>query len=167
MLKKLSCILLLLMSMGFVGAERVLGQTHAPYVVKTDPKTPFRYVIVKGVSEVQQLNADATDGEDMVILMEDRSFNEKNLTKLFALLRARYPNRFLYAEVYTTLDAILTPEEADQLVMNGPIDNYRKFKYAFYILNGFGEWFRYGQPGQKEKEVTLSTPEEVKAKIKY
>jgi hypothetical protein len=121
-------------------------------------KVPFRYVIVAGVSEVEKYKEQVRPA--LVVLMDDSAFSEANLIKLFELIGQRYAGSdFLSVDVFTSLKAIRTPEENDKLALWGPIENYRQYKYAFFVRNGYGEWFVYSIPGRvKEKEVWLKKP---------
>lgn len=120
-------------------------------------RSPFRYVIISGVSDIEKLVNSDEESLDIVVLMEDKAFNEKNLIILFDLLSERFRERpALGVEVYTTLEAIRTPEEYDREDLYGPIENYKKFKWAIYNRNGNGEYFSYGMPGLfNEKYVVI------------
>jgi len=118
-------------------------------------------VIVAGVSEIEKSVNQVRPS--LVVLLDDGAFTEPNLITLFELIGRRYSSEpSLSVDVFTSLKAIRTPEENDALPLWGPIEDYRRFKYAFFVRNGYGEWFTYGIPGRvKEKEVRLkmSAPE--------
>lgn len=141
------------------------GQTDAPSRTEKSPDTRFRYVIVKGVSEIEEFVNSDPDDLSIEVLMEDRAFSEKNLKILFRLLGDRYKSKkALSIDVFTSLDAILTPEENDRQPLKGPISDYRKYKFAFYVRNGFGERFSYGIPGkQREKCVVIASASDGKS----
>jgi hypothetical protein len=125
-------------------------------------KSPFRYIIVSGVTEIEKYsNNDDGENFSMVVLIEDKAFNEKNLRILYNLLDKRFnQSPGLYVEVYTSLNAIRTPEEYEHINNVGPIDNYFKYKWAFFIRNGYGKWFEYGIPKiVEEKRVEIGTCE--------
>lgn len=105
------------------------------------------------------------ENTDIEVLMEDRAFNERNLRILFQILSERFNEKSgLSVEVYTSLDAIRTPEENENIDLKGPIDNYEDYKYAFYFRNGFGEYFQYGIPNRVfRKDVFMKAPPSVQS----
>lgn len=139
-------------------ASFVFGE-HPSYSPERSKSTPFRYVIVMGTSEIERY-INQSGNTDIEVLMEDKAFNEKNLIILFNLLSSRFTEKpGLSVNVFTSLDAILTPEENDGLGLKGPVADYEKFKYAFFNRNGYGEYFRYGIPGKvKDKRVVMKEP---------
>lgn len=128
-------------------------------------RSPFRYVIISGVSELEQYVNENPENTDIEVLMEDRAFNERNLRILFQILSERFKEKSgLSVEVYTSLDAIRTPEENESIDLKGPIDNYEKYKYAFYTRNGYGEHFQYGIPNRVfRKDVFMKAPPSVQS----
>lgn len=110
-------------------------------------RSPFRYVIVADVTDLQKYINRGDSTRDLVVLIEENAFNEKNLTELFILLGKRFNDRpALFVHVTTSMEAIRTPEEYDQLSLGGGLDdNQYEFKHAFYSRNGYGEqyWYRY------------------------
>ncbi len=94
----------------------------------------------------------------MDVLMDDEAFSEKNLITLFKLLNDRFADRpTLFVNVYTSLDAVRTPEEYDRTDLAGPSEDYFKYKWASFSRNGNGERFRYGIPNSvKSKEVIIN-----------
>lgn len=115
--------------------------------VESDGK--FRYVIIADTSEIQQFVNDNRDSRDIVVLMEDAKFNEENLKTLFFLLSKRYSDRtVLFARVYTSLEAIPTPEEYDMMDLYGPVENYRKYKNAYFSRGLRGNIIHYEIPGK-------------------
>jgi hypothetical protein len=112
-------------------------------------RSRFRYVIVSGVTELEQYVNRNPQRLNIEVLLEDGAFNEGNLRCLFQLLSNRFTDRRgLYVWVYTTLDAIKTPEENDRSDLKGPINNVEKFKHAFFGRNDkCDSWFSYSIPG--------------------
>lgn len=98
-------------------------------------RSPFRYVIVAGVSELEKyVNRFPNEILHLEVLIEDKAFNEKDLTTLFELLNKRFPPpTVLMIHVYTSLEAIRTPEENENTNLKGPIDNYFDYKNALFI----------------------------------
>ena len=138
-------LILLLLSMSARGQK-----------VPEEYRSPFRYVIVAGVSATDKY-ANEQLPLNMIVLMDDKAFNEGNLRTLFTLIAKRYPEApQLSVDVYTTLDAIMTPEESDHADLWGAVAGYQRFKYAFLSKNGHGEYFSYGIPGKlKETKVWI------------
>ena len=126
-----------------------------------DRRITFRYTVVADTSDVQKyVNEGLKEGKDyrsIVILMEDTAFSLENLKTLFALLSRRYSDRTgLYARVFTSLDAIPTPEEYDKMSLYGPLENYRKYKNAYFSRDARGNFITYEIPGViGPKEVFL------------
>lgn len=99
----------------------------------------------------------------MDILMDARQLNEKNLIKVFELIKQRFPTPLrLMIDVHTSLATIETPEENEMLKDS---DDSRfghirfKYKRAFYMRFENGrEGFSYStslSPFYKEKNVVL------------
>lgn len=124
---------------------------------QNDTRSPFRYVIVSDVTELQKRVNDNPHYWELEVLMEDKAFNEKNLNELFTLLSKRFSARpGLFVNVFASMEALQTPEEYDRAILWGLKENYRDYKYAIFSRNGYGERFTYGIPGLVEhKEVTI------------
>ena len=138
--------ILLLMMFGVAAGQQIPNPTaKAPSDDLEQPQ--FRYVIIAGVSKAEKYANRGPHYYIMDVLMEDKAFNEKNLTLLFRLLSRRFSDRpGLFINVYTSLDAIRTPEEYDATDLAGPRDDYHKYKFAFFLRNASGESYRYGIP---------------------
>ncbi len=123
-------------------------------------RSPFRYVIVAGVSRIEKYVNENKESLYLEVLMEDKAFNEKNLRCLFEFLSKRFTERSgLTVDVYTSLHAINTPEENDHRDLKGPISRIHKYKNAFYFRNGdkCDERFEYSIPNNVEnKRVYLN-----------
>jgi len=109
-------------------------------------KSPFRYVVVRDTSEIQRY-VNEPDRASLEVLLDEPAFTEKNLLQLFKLLAERYREPLVHIWLFTSLDAIRTPEEWDRTNLWGPVENYAKYKYAVFIRDGNGERFIYGIPG--------------------
>ena len=124
-------------------------------------RAPFRYVIVEGVSKLEKYVNDDPDNLYFEVLMEDQAYTEKNLILLFRMLSARFVERpGLSIYVYTSLSAIRTPEENEDIDLLGPVENYENYKYASFNRNGYGEYFDYGIPGKVRHKLV-----EIKGKL--
>ena len=138
----------------------VLESVAAPTEDDSKVRSPFRYVIVAGVSRIEKYVNENKESLDLEVLMEDKAFNEDNLRCLFQFLSKRFTERpGLAVYVYTTLDVIDTPEENDHRDLKGPVSKYTRYKHAFYFRNGekCDERFDYSIPGLlKNKRVYLS-----------
>lgn len=134
-------------------AQDVGGKnTKHPSTQVVNNRSPFRYIIVAGVSEIDQY-VNSYGVRTFEVLMEDRAFNKENLITLFKLIGNRYrDNQFLAINVYTSLDAIRTPEEWDEAGLWGPIDGYKNFKFASFDRNLAGEYFSYSIPGKVSRK---------------
>ena len=150
----------ILVSMLVTFCTMVAQTGEANYVTDRNPKTPFRYVIVNGVSEIEQFVNENPQAHSFEVLMEDRAFNEKNLKTLFKLLSTRFSRKGGFsASVYTSMYAIFTPEERDSQSMLQHVSDLKRFKHAYLVRNGYGEYFYYSIPGRiKEKRVIISKP---------
>lgn len=117
-------------------------------------EAPFRYVIIAGTSEIE-LFVNDDNYVCFEVLMEERSFTEKNLIILYKLLDDRFkakPNFSLH--VTTTLAALRTPEEFDQLGLWGPVEDYQKYKFAFFHRSPSGKRINYSIP-RKVRDKTV------------
>ncbi len=134
-------------------------EIREPEPDKNPFRSPFRYVIVAGVSDVDKyVNRNPSSILDLEVLIDDAAFNEKNLRYLFKLLSERFPNsKLLTIDVFTTLDAIKTPEEMDHKYLKGPIENYKEYKYAFFYRrpDKCDSNIYYGVPGNDEVNIQL------------
>lgn len=153
------CVMLTLL----LGAVAIQGQVAANGtsrgVKDWDFQSPFRYVIVSGVTRTELYANRGPDYYVMDVLLEDRAFSEGNLITLFKLLSKRFSDRpALLVHVYTSLHAIRTPEEYDRIDLAGPKDDYYKYKYAFFSRNGNGERFQYGIPSVVAAKEVIITP---------
>jgi len=81
-------------------------------------RPPFRYVIISNRVDVPA--GDPGDAvREMTILLDEKAFSEKTLRELFRLVLRRYPEPArLTATVYTSLEQLGTPEEAEQGVLS-------------------------------------------------
>ena len=119
--------------------------------------SPFRYVIVADVTDLQKYINEGSCSRDVVVVMEGKAFNEKNLTELFRLLSKRFDDRpALYVSVTTSMDTVRTPEEYDQIDLGGGLNEKRgDFPYSFYSRNGYGEQFWYSIPKKINRKVVV------------
>ncbi|MGD9560964.1 MAG: hypothetical protein AB7F88_01945 [Pyrinomonadaceae bacterium] len=142
-------------------AHSLIAQDTGAPTGNTNSRSPFRYIIVSGVSRIEKYANRGPEYYVMDVLMEDSAFNEANLKILFGLLSKRFQDRpGLFVHVFTAMDAIRTPEEYDGTSLWGPVEDYHKYKFAFFTRNGYGESFRYGIPGLvKPTVVTIKLGE--------
>jgi hypothetical protein len=121
--------------------------------------SPFRYVIVSDVTVLQKAINDNPSLRNVEVLMEDAAFTEPNLIKLSQLLTKRFADRQgLFVQIFTSLDAIRTPEEYDEIGLGGLREDYRNYKYALFIRDKAGERLVYEIPGvQERKEIVMKT----------
>ena len=123
------------------------------YFPENEIKSPFRYVIVD--NDVQ---FDDEEKKEMPVrrfvkvLIDERAFNEANLTYLFKYLSNYYANPvYLGIEVHTSLMTLETLEESVAVSTHSSRDDFRQFyKTASYSrFNDGSEGFLYytGKPG--------------------
>lgn len=121
-------------------------------------RSPFRYVIVSGETSLERyVNQNADSFLIIEVLLDDKDFNENNLKILSELLSKRFSSAKVFtAYIYTSLEAIKTPEENDRTDLKGPIDDYFKYKRAEFSRNTFGnEWFEYWIPDLVDGKVVV------------
>lgn len=132
--------------------------THKKSQSGPDQRTsPFRYLIVSDATRLQKAINDNRSLRDVEVLMEDSAFTEENLIKLSQLLGKRFADRpGLFAKIFTSLNAIRTPEEYDETDLGGLREDYRNYKYALFIRDGGGQRLVYEIPGiQERKEIVI------------
>ena len=95
------------------GALAAGAQTKPVKAAREDFRSPFRYVIVNERVE-PSLGGNDEPRRFVEILLDAKKFSKENLTALFKLVAERYPKpELLFVQVYTSLEDIDTPEEAD------------------------------------------------------
>lgn len=114
-------------------------------------RSEFRYLIFS--------NGLLHDSRMVFVLLEEESFSEETLKKLFGLVSKRFPNPTeLHVAVYSNLDQIPTPEEEDaegSLSAEVPADpRTKKHRTAVYVRRQGSESFTYAVNGT-EKTVVL------------
>jgi hypothetical protein len=135
------------------------------YFPKDEIKSPFRYVIVDdqvqfGVKEEAQ--EDVPVRRFVKVLMDERAFNEANLTYLFKYLSKFFDNPvYLGIEAHTNLMTLETLEESAALSTHSNRDDFRQFykTASYHRFNDGSEAFLYyvGKPGRfTEKFVNLT-----------
>jgi hypothetical protein len=71
---------------------------------------------VADTTELQKYINRGSGYRDLVVVLEEKAFNEKNLRELFTLLSKRFDDRpGLFISVTTSLAAVRTPEEYEQM----------------------------------------------------
>lgn len=121
-------------------------------------RSPFRYIIVSGETILERyVNRNADAFLMIEVLIEDKDFNENNLKMLSELLSKRFSSAKVFtAYIYTSLEAIKTPEENDKSDLKGPKDDYFKYKRAEFSRNVFGnEWLEYWIPDLMDGKVVV------------
>ena len=133
---------------------------------KPSPASAFRYAIVWNQVIEGKYHPFGTPyrfrGVD--VLMDAKSFSEANLRELLRLVSKRFPDpEELQVDVYTNLEDVLTPEEAELPFPPGgkvPEPNL-KYAWAFYFRYSDEERFEYctREPGAPVVTVTLRKKE--------
>lgn len=123
------------------------------------PHADFRYVIIK--------NLPLHNGRMVFVLLDPKSFSEKNLRELFLLVSKRFPQPDqLWIAVFTSLEQLPTPEEEDYLgsAQNEEpendlpyFNNVEKYPGANYTRFKGSQVFKYSiGDGQLRKTVIIS-----------
>jgi hypothetical protein len=156
----LVCILLAFIFV--VGDTSIASGMRAPQQEnKPSPASPFRYAIVwnKVIEGNTYPFGTPFRFRGVDVLMDEKSFSEANLRQLLQLLSKRFPDpERLQVDVYTNLEDVLTPEEAELVPPPGSRVPERGLKHAwaFYIRSGDNEHLDYctKEPGAEVKTVT-------------
>lgn len=138
----------------------ILSQDEDAHNPRPSKPSPFRYVIVADVTDLQKYINKGPGYRDVVVVMEEKAFNERNLTELFGWLSKRFDDRpGLRVSVTTSMEAVRTPEEYDQISLGGGLNEKRyDFPHAFYSHNGYGGQFWYGIPGKIDRKDVILKP---------
>ena len=148
-----------------LGNVRIAVAQHVAYQerVRPSPVSAFRYAIIRNqtIDGKRYPEGGPIRLRGVDILMDANSFSEANLRQLVQLLVRRFPDpENLVVNIYTNLEDVPTPEEADFVP---PPDSKvvglteLKSAWAFYIRNRDGEHFDYDtkEPGVGVRTVTL------------
>jgi hypothetical protein len=126
------------------------------------PRPPFRYAIIRDRTLEGTYYPEGGDFRvrHVDVLLDPKSFSEESLRQLVSLLSKRFADpKNLLISIYTSLDDVLTPEEAEYISPPDSVVDLRtpKYAWAFYIRNSDGEHFRYHtkEPGSIVKTVNL------------
>ena len=128
-----------------------IGQNGAETV--RPPSVSFRYVIV--------FDGPLHNGRLVEVLMDPRTFSEKNLMQLFNLIAKRFPEpEELHAGVFTSLEQLPTPEEQDYMIKTNTdwlpfMDQVKKWPSAAYSRNAANEGFKYSSANRKNITVII------------
>lgn len=155
--RTLKCVLLTIVFSNFAIAhsQQVVQESARPSSGRA-----FRYAIIRNQTVegeyYPQGGPSRLRGVD--VLIDEKSFSEASLRQLVQLLDRRFPDPGdLVVNIYTNLEDVSTPEEADAVpppgskLVGGP---ERKHAWAFYIRNRDGEHFEYDT---KETSVGVRT----------
>jgi hypothetical protein len=128
-----------------MGLLFLTGVKDIPSTMAQKPyRSPFRYVIVWHYVDMDQ--STQTGYRNLEVLLDEKAFNEANLTELFSLLKKRFPvPRALFINVKVSLEDLPTPEEADEPQISERSDVLPgTHPTALLARNGLGEeWIRY------------------------
>jgi len=124
------------------------------------PPSPFHYAITRNqiTDGTRYPEGGTARFRGVDVLLDAKSFSEETLRRLLELLSKRFPNPDeLLVSVYTNLDDVRTPEEAE-IPATGSVDlTAPKYAWAFYIRNSETEHFSYHtkEPGSVVRTVNL------------
>ena len=138
--------LLIVMSVADVSVN---SQTYKEEARTRQYRSPFRYVVVSNKVD-PAINKQDVKRRFVTILLDKKSFSKENLIILFQLVAKRYPTpNLLNIDVYTDLEDIETPEEADMGKMSETSDpvrkeqdsatgirHHRKIRFYIYFTDG-------------------------------
>ncbi|MGE0887740.1 MAG: hypothetical protein AB7P14_29820 [Blastocatellales bacterium] len=122
-------------------------------------KPKFKYLIFRNAldekKEVQHIR------RTLGIFLEEKAFSEQNLKELYSLLSKRFPEpSWLEIWVYTDLNQVETPEEADTPKSSNTPDNLEidRFYWAWIYSNKGNTFFRYNinPPNKQIKTVIIA-----------
>jgi hypothetical protein len=123
-----------------------------PTEVSNGPfRSPFRYVIVSNVTDTTG-KAKKDWRRFVEVLLDPKAFSQDNLTQLFRLIAARFPQpRVLTVDLFTSLEDVETPEEREQTKASGEEDSgpppgpnavfIRSGRNIFFYIYGPGDYF--------------------------
>src|SRR5258705_6270056 len=147
--------------------EVVKQQWHPESRHPTKPRSPFRYAIIRDrtLEGTYYPQGGNFRFRSVDVLLDAKSFSEESLRQLVKLLSKRIPDpEELLVNIYTNLDDVSTPEEAEYISPPGSAVDLStpKYAWAFYIRNSDGEHFRYHtkEPGSIVKTVNLRDKEQ-------
>jgi hypothetical protein len=134
--------------------------THQEKPHPAPPKSPFRYVITwnKITEGTRYPEGGSLRSRGVSVLLDAKSFSEETLRRLLELLSKRFPDPDeLLVSVYTNLDDVRTPEEAETPATGSMDLTAPKYAWAFYIRNSESEHFSYHtkDPGSVVRTVNL------------
>ena len=163
-IKAVSAILALVLTVsGSVIASNDRVEVAAQYRLRTS--SSFRYAIVR--NEV----AKTLPVRQVWVLMEERAFTEENLKSLYQLVLKRFPEPFqMDIWVYTSLQDVPTPEEADDDVGMSEVRDAPPLSgapTAVCVRNDMTEYVNYFYPtpkGQAHGKIVIRAPEKPKSK---
>jgi hypothetical protein len=145
--------------------NRTAQGTRASHQEESHPSSihsPFRYVITRNQITEGTRYPDRVKlklrGVD--VLLDAKSFSETTLRQLLSLLSERFPApEYLRVDIYTNLEDVLTPEEAEAIQSPGSRMQFNDPKYAWATCkrNHDGERCDYHtkQPGATLQTITV------------
>jgi hypothetical protein len=150
-----------------VGDTSIAGGMRAQqHENKPSPASAFRYAILRNEVIEGKTYPFGTPSRfrGVDVLMDAKSFSETNLRQLVQLLSKRFPDpERLLVNIYTNLEDVLTPEEAELPFPSGSKvpEPDLKYAWAFYLRINDDEHFEYctREPGAPVVTVTLRKKE--------
>lgn len=126
------------------------------------PRSPFRYVITRNqiTDGTRYPEGGTARFRGIDVVLDAKSFSEVTLRQLLELISKRFPEPAdLLVSVYTSLDDVSTPEEAEHISPRGSLIELSapEYAWAFYIRNSESEHFSYDtkEPGSVVRTVKL------------
>lgn len=117
------------------------GQS-APKTSRKPFRSPVRYVVYYDAVD-PALHAQDESRRFLDILLDKKAFSKRNLSRLFRYLANRYPTpTILTVQLFTDLEDVETPEEAERGRFSDEDGLPPKYDHAVFIRNG-EEMFYY------------------------
>jgi hypothetical protein len=155
-------LVLILSGSGSTTARNDGGEVAAQYRLRTS--SSFRYAIVH--NEL----AKALPARQVWVLIEEKAFTEENLKSLYQLVTKRYPEPYyLNIWVYTSLQDVPTPEEADRDEGMSEVKDAPPLSgapTAVCVRNDANEYINYYYPtqkGQEHRKIIIRAPAKQKS----
>ena len=133
-----------------VGIAPVFGQEPAGPAEDVQQRPAFRYVIIE--NRLDTFSYMTQKHRVVEVLMDEKSFSERNLRVLFELMSRRFPHEdLLDVWVHTSLDQAPTPEERDLGGTSGGDGPgfIGRYYWAVYVRTREHENFRYSPVNDK------------------
>jgi len=126
---------------------------------RQDSKIKFKYLIFKNT--LNEKPSIQYSRRTLNVFLEEKAFSEQSIKELYLLLSNRFPEpQWLEAWVYTNLNQVETPEEADSPKSSTTKDNpdHNRSHWAWIYRNKDNVFFRYNPnpPNRDVKTIVIT-----------